>query len=195
MAPSFIGPTVPRNYPPLQSKFTPAALKIHKEAYSGLRAKVRYDDAMTKRLKGIGGIVLVAAIALQFTNPSHQNPPIVPGHDVLASNAPPPAVAAMLKNSCYNCHSSETKWPWYSYVAPVSWLMASDVNAARASLNFSDWPQDDPRRVRKRWRHIADAVQDGEMPLPKYARIHREARLDDQQRAELVKWAQEQSEQ
>jgi len=150
---------------------------------------------MTKLVKRLGGIVLVAGIALQFTNPSHQNPPIVPGHGVLDSIAPPPAVAAMLKNSCYNCHSFETKWPWYSYVAPLSWYLARDVKAGRAQLNFSDWPQDDPRRARKRWRHIAEEVQDGEMPLPNYTRVHAEARLNEQQRAELVKWAQAQSEQ
>ena len=158
-------------------------------------AKVRYDDAVTKRFKIIGGICLLAVIALQFTNPSHTNPPLVPGHDVLASNAPPPSVAAMLKNSCYDCHSFETKWPWYSYVAPVSWFVVRDINAARAALNFSDWPQDDPKRARKRWRHVADEVQNGDMPMPSYVRIHRQARLDEQQRAELVKWAQSQSEQ
>jgi hypothetical protein len=62
-------------------------------------------------------------------------------------------------------------------------------------LNFSDWPQDDPRRARKRWRRIADEVENGEMPLPKYTRIHRQARLNEQQRADLVKWAEAQSEQ
>jgi hypothetical protein len=157
--------------------------------------KVRYDEAMTKRLKGFGVVCLVAAIGLQVANPSHENPPLVPGHDVLASNAPPPSVAAMLKDSCYNCHSFETKWPWYSYVAPVSWYVARDVNAGRAVLNFSEWPQDDPQRARKRWRRIAEEVQNGEMPLPSYTRIHRAARLDERQRAELVKWARAQSEQ
>jgi hypothetical protein len=150
---------------------------------------------MKKLLKGFGCVGLLAIIALQFTNPPHQNPALVPGHDVLASNAPPSAVAAMLKNSCYDCHSSETKWRWYSYVAPFSWYVARDVNAGRASLNFSEWPQDDPRRVRKRWRHIADEVEDGEMPLPIYTRIHPQTGLNERQRAELVKWAREQSEQ
>jgi hypothetical protein len=149
---------------------------------------------MRKRLKGFGGLCLVAVIALQFTNPSHRNPSPIPGHDVLASHAPPPAVGAMLKNSCYDCHSSETQWRWYSYVAPFSWYVARDVEAGRAELNFSDWPQDDPPRVRKRWRHIADAVESGEMPLPVYTRIHPQKRLDERQRADLVKWAREQSE-
>jgi hypothetical protein len=148
---------------------------------------------MKKRLRIIGAIVLLAFMALQLANPTHENPPVASGHDLLASNAPPPAVAALLKNACYDCHSFETKWPWYSYVAPVSWYVARDVNAARASLNFSDWPHDDAQRVRKRWRHIAEEVQNEEMPLPYYTRMHPQARLDAAQRTELVKWASEQA--
>jgi len=144
---------------------------------------------MKKWLKVIGGIAVLAFAAMQLANPSHQNPPIAPGRDVLASSPPPPSVAANLKNACYDCHSYETKWPWYSYIAPVSWYVARDVNAARASLNFSDWPHDDAGRARKRWGHIADEVESGEMPLSSYTRMHPQARLDAQQRAELVKWA------
>jgi hypothetical protein len=144
---------------------------------------------MKKRLKIIGVLVLLAIIALQLTNPSHQNPPVLAGHDLLASNAPPPAIAAYLKNSCYDCHSFETKWPWYSYVAPVSWLVARDVNAARGNLNFSDWPHDDPGRARKRWRHIAEVVENAEMPPSNFTSMHAESRLDEKQRAELAKWA------
>jgi hypothetical protein len=146
-----------------------------------------------KRLKRIGVLGLLAVIALQFTNPAHQNPPVLTGHDLFATNAPPPSIASLLRNSCYDCHSFETKWPWESYVAPVSWLVARDVEAARSNLNFSDWPHNDARRARKRWRHIAEEVEDGEMPLPSYTRMHRQARLDERQRAELVKWAKEQA--
>ncbi len=148
---------------------------------------------MKKRLTTIGVLGLLAVIALQFTNPSHQNPPVLPGHDLFAANAPPPSVAALLRNSCYDCHSFETKWPWESYVAPVSWLVARDVEAARSNLNFSDWPHNDARRARKRWRHIAEEVEDGEMPIPSYTWMHRHARLDQRQRVELVKWAKEQA--
>ena len=141
----------------------------------------------------IGVLGLLAVMALQFTNPSHQNPLVLSGHDLFATNAPPPSVAALLRNSCYDCHSFETKWPWYSYVAPVSWFVARDVSAARSKLNFSDWPHQDPGRARKRWRHIADEVENSEMPLPGYTQMHPQARLDERQRAALVKWAREQA--
>jgi hypothetical protein len=141
----------------------------------------------------IGGSGVLAFAALQFFSPPHQNPPVEPGHDALSANAPPASVEASLQKACYDCHSFETKWPWYSYVAPFSWYVARDVNAARASLNFSDWPHDDPQRARKRWRHIAEEVENGEMPPASYTRMHSLARLDIRQREELVKWASEQA--
>jgi len=159
------------------------------------RVALHQEKQMKKWLKRIGGFCVFALIALQLSNPPHPNPSVVPGHDVMAGNTLPPSVAALLKNSCYDCHSYETKWPWYSYIAPVSWSVVGNVNAARDRLNFSDWPHDDTRRVRKRWRHIADEIQNGEMPLPGYTWMHSRARLNAQQRAELVKWAEEQANQ
>jgi len=144
---------------------------------------------MMKWFKRAAGLTLVAAALLQLTNPPLTNPPVVPGHDLLATNAPPPQIAAELKGACYNCHSYETEWPWYSHVAPISWRIVQHVNDARDVLNFSEWPHDEPSRVRKRWRHIADHVEDHSMPIPGYALMHRSARLTDQQRAELVQWA------
>jgi hypothetical protein len=149
---------------------------------------------MRNWFKWIGGALLLGAIALQFANPSHLNPAVIPGHDLMATNAPPPPVAALLKNACYDCHSSETKWPWYSYVAPISWPLVQHVNDARESLNFSDWPHNSPQRARKKWRRISEAVEAGEMPLPSYLWIHRESRLTAQQRRQLVEWAQQEAE-
>lgn len=142
-------------------------------------------------LKRIGGIVFLVTGALQFTNPRHFNPPVQPGRDLLASNAPPAEVTAMLKNACYDCHSDETVWPWYSFIAPVSWSVVGHVNDARNAMNFSQWPHDDPSHARKRWRRIGDAVESGEMPLRSYTWIHPEARLTPEQRKRLVQWAQD----
>jgi len=147
---------------------------------------------MNKWLKRIGGFSVLAFGALQLANPPHDNPPVEAGHDAMAVDPPPAAIAQALKDSCYDCHSFETKWPWYSYIAPVSWSVANDVKAARAALNFSEWPHDDARRARKRWRRIGEEVQDGEMPVRSYTWIHPRARLDEKQRAELINWAQDQ---
>jgi hypothetical protein len=144
---------------------------------------------MKKWFKWVVVAGLLGAAALQLTNPPLTNPPVLPGHDMLATNPPPPDVAALFKSACYNCHSFETQWPWYSHIAPFSWRITYHVYGARDSLNFSNWPHDHPSWVRKRWRRIADAVEDGEMPLPSYALMHPDSRLTDQERARLVQWA------
>lgn len=133
-------------------------------------------------------LALVGAAALQLTNPPRTNPPVVPGHDLLATNPPPPQIAALIKSSCYNCHSYETEWPWYSHVAPISWRIAEHVSDGRDAMNFSEWPHDEPARARKRWRHIADEIESKEMPIPGYTLLHPSARLTDAQRAEIVAW-------
>jgi len=146
-------------------------------------------NGMKKKLKWIFGALVVVFALLQLTNPSRTNPPIVPGHDVWATNTPPPQIAALLRAACYDCHSYETKWPWYSRVAPMSWLIASDVTDGRAHVNFSDWPHDHPDWAARRWEDISEELGYKEMPPAKYTLMHPEARLTDGQRKELIQWA------
>lgn len=147
-----------------------------------------------KRWKWIVSIVVAGFALLQLTNLPRTNPPVEPGRDVFATNPPPPEIRATIHNACYDCHSNETKWPWYSHVAPTSRWLVNHVNDARDHLNFSDWPHDNPQRAAKRWRHIAEAVRDGEMPWRSYTWIHGPARLTEAQRKQLVDWAQQQAE-
>ncbi len=144
---------------------------------------------MKKKLKWIFGALVVVFALLQLTNPARTNPPILPGHDVSATNAPPPQIAALLHAACYDCHSYETKWLWYSRVAPVSWLIASDVNGGRKHMNFSDWPYDHPDTLVRRWENISEKLDYKEMPPAKYTLMHPAARLTDDQRKELIQWA------
>ena len=141
---------------------------------------------MKKILKWIFVALVVAFGLLQLTNPPRTNPPVV--SDLMAKNAPPPQVAAMLHAACYDCHSSETKWPWYSRVAPMSWLIANDVNDGRKNLNLSDWPNDNPTRAAKRLEDMSEEIGYGEMPPKKYTAIHTDARLTPSQLKELTDW-------
>ena len=138
-----------------------------------------------KRWKWILLVAMAAFALLQLTNLGRTSPPVVPGHDLNSSNPPPAEIAAMLRGACYDCHSYETHWPWYGYVAPVSWWLDSHVNDAREALNFSEWPHSDPQKAAKKWNRVSDAVSDGSMPLPSYTRMHKAARLTDEQRQEL----------
>ncbi len=141
---------------------------------------------MKKILKWIFVALVATFVLLQFTNPPRTNPPVV--SDLMAKNAPPPQVAAMLHAACYDCHSSETKWPWYSRVAPMSWLIANDVNDGRKNLNLSDWPNDNPTRAAKRLEDMSEEIGYGEMPPKKYTAIHTDARLTPSQLKELTDW-------
>jgi hypothetical protein len=142
-----------------------------------------------KSLKWILALATGAFATLQLANPSLTNPPVVPGHDLLSTNPPPPEISGMLRSACYDCHSNETRWPWYSHVAPVSWWLKSHVVDARERLNFSEWPHDDAQRAGKKWSRVSDSVGNGEMPLPSYTKIHKDARLTDDQRKKLADWA------
>jgi len=117
---------------------------------------------LKRKLKWLFVALVVGFALLQLTNPARTNPPVV--SDLMASNSPPPQVAAMLHATCYDCHSSETRWPWYSHVAPMSWLIASDVKQGRENLNLSDWPNDNPMRAAKWLDKMSDEIGSGEMP-------------------------------
>src|SRR5277367_4077425 len=141
---------------------------------------------MKKELKWILAALVAVFVFLQFTNPPRTNPPVV--HDLMATNSPPPEIAAMLHASCYDCHSYETRWPWYSHVTPMSRLIVNDVNEGRANLNLSDWPVNDPKRAAKKLEDMSEQIDYGEMPLKKYTLIHTDARLTEGQRKELTDW-------
>jgi hypothetical protein len=109
---------------------------------------------------------------------------------VTVSNlAMPPEVRALIERSCADCHSNETVWPWYSYVAPVSWLVERDVRHGRDHMNFSRWPEYSFQQQEKLLADIATALKNREMPVPQYAVIHRDARLSDAEIDIVYQWA------
>ncbi|HEY3761433.1 MAG TPA: heme-binding domain-containing protein [Verrucomicrobiae bacterium] len=136
----------------------------------------------------IAGLAIVFAL-MQLANPSRVNPPVTNPFPI--TNAPP-QVAAMLRAACYDCHSDETRWPWYSHIAPMSWQIANDVNEGRNNLNLSDWPTD-PMRAAKRMEAMSEEIDYHEMPLKKYTLIHADARLTDSQRQAMEDWLQAQA--
>jgi len=123
----------------------------------------------------------------QLITISHDNPPIV--SDVKA----PSGVQSILKRSCYDCHSHETVWPWYTYVAPFSWLTGHDVHDGRRKLNFSTWSAALATGRQKQMRELVEDVKDGDMPPWYYTPMHPAARLDPQDVSVLVEWAKSQA--
>ncbi len=98
-------------------------------------------------------------------------------------------VATILKTSCYDCHSNETVYPWYSNVAPVSWWVQSHIDHAREEMNFSEWGTYSEKRVKRKLEEIIEELYEGEMPLKSYLIVHRNSKLEDHQMQTLVTWA------
>lgn len=134
--------------------------------------------------------VAVILVAIQFYRPERSNPTTDPQKSVWKAGALSAEAAAILERSCADCHSHQTEWPWYSQIAPASWLVVHDVNEARSHLNLSRWAEYEPYRQRTLLEEICEEVEEGEMPLPYYVPLHREAALSDADRAALCEWAQ-----
>jgi hypothetical protein len=124
------------------------------------------------------GLLLIA----QVFRIDRTNPPVT-------SDVPAPAdVKAVLRRACYDCHSHETVWPWYSRVAPISWLVGHDVQEGREELDFSTWASYAPAKRAKLLRETAKETSEGEMPPWYYVLVHPDARLGTDDVALLRAW-------
>jgi hypothetical protein len=127
-------------------------------------------------LLGIAGVAIVGFIGLQLVPGfDHTNPPAV---NTIQWNSP--ETEQLMRNACYDCHTNETRWPWYSYIAPVKWLVVKDVNEGRESMNLSDGTGETSAR------DLIRQIQRGEMPPAIYVAMHPEANLTAAQRQQLI---------
>ena len=126
---------------------------------------------------------------LQFIRPARTNPPVDEARTIQARVLVSPEVAAILDRSCNDCHTNQTRWPWYSQIAPVSWKVAGDVNEGRDHMNLSDWAQYSQSEQESLMRHICREVKDGSMPLKSYLWIHSNAKLSPEDVKTLCDWA------
>jgi hypothetical protein len=122
--------------------------------------------------------VLAVAVLIQLIpfGHSHTNPPATKNAEWDS-----PQTQELMVRACFDCHSNQTTWPWYSNVAPMSWLVQRDVNEGRRHLNFSEW--DGPQRHAK---DVAEQIKEGEMPPWFYLPMHPDARLSDAEKQALI---------
>jgi len=136
---------------------------------------------MTWRRIGLG--LVVAFVLAQLVPVARTNPP-GPGEITT-----PMEIDGILQRACYDCHSNDTRWPWYAWVAPASWLVAWDVRHARGHLNFSAWEQYEPKKKRHKLEELVEMIEEDEMPLWYYRPLHPDAKLADAEREQLIAWA------
>jgi len=135
--------------------------------------------------------VVFLLVVCQFLPVDRRNPAVDPAKTIYATENVPQAVKAVFMRSCNNCHSNETSWPWYSYVAPVSWLIASDVHHARRKMDLSQWGNYTAKKREENLEDICEQLTDGDMPDGLYAFFHRDAHVSPQERAAVCQWTED----
>ncbi len=140
------------------------------------------------RWKWILLVVVILIIAAQFIRPHLTNPPVDPTKTLGANAQVPPNVAVTLERACRDCHSNVTVLPWYDAVAPVSWLLASDVNEGRRNMNLSEWGTYPPQKRVQLLQKICKEVKGGDMPPWDYVIMHGNAKLTDADRQAICAW-------
>jgi hypothetical protein len=146
---------------------------------------------LRRAVKWAAVAVLVAFVGVQFRPVDRTNPPVDPDQTLERHLAVPAEVKAILDRSCRDCHTSQTRWPFYAYIAPVSWDIVGHVNQGRQEMNFSEWGRYDADAEQDLLIAICRQVRAGDMPLPSYARIHRSARLSADEIRRLCVWSAE----
>ena len=144
---------------------------------------------MKRAIKWTGWAVLAALVVIQFVQPARTNPPSVAGASVFAQTKIPEDVRGVPRRACFDCHSNDTRWPWYSRVAPVSWVVVDDVNHGRKHVNFSEWQKLEPPKAGKRLEEGCDEVSQKGMPLRSYIWMHGDAELSDAERQRVCEWS------
>jgi hypothetical protein len=133
-------------------------------------------------------LLLLLLVGIQLIRPERTNPVVDPSRRLTAIHTVPPEVASLLDRGCRDCHSNETRWPWYSNVAPVSWFVIDHVNHGRSHFNYSDWAKYDANQTRELLTNACSLAREREMPLTSYLLMHRGARLSDADIETLCKW-------
>lgn len=131
-------------------------------------------------------IPVVLVLGIQLHRPERANPPGDPARAIEAGVEVPPGVRALLDRACADCHSNRTAWPWYSQVAPVSWLVANHVRDGREHLNLSDWPG--RHKPEKLLDEICEEVEKDAMPLASYRALHPGAKLSPADKQAICAW-------
>ncbi len=143
------------------------------------------------RVKVVVFSSLVFLVGIQIFQPRRTNPTLAPSRSLPAHVHVPEAVYADLIRSCGDCHSNETRWPWYSHVAPLSWVITDDVNEGRRHMNFEDWEAlQDPKQANDRLVGICEEIKQKGMPPFSYRLVHETLGLKPEEIGLICSWSQ-----
>lgn len=142
-----------------------------------------------KIIKKMAKVLLLVLIAMQFYRPEKNTAQGNHTAIFITETNPPEDVNLVLKNTCYDCHSNNTKYPWYNNIAPFSYWLADHVKQGKDELNFSAWERYSSNRKSHKLEEVVEVIEAGEMPLKEYTWTHAEAKLTGAQKQAIIKWA------
>ncbi len=144
---------------------------------------------MKKVIKAILLVLVVLLIVIQFFRPEPNLATTLSPQDITARYAVPQPVAQLLHRSCYDCHSNNTSYPWYSKVQPVSWWLDDHIREGKKELNFSEFGTYTPKKAAHKLDEIIAETGEREMPLSSYTLLHKDAKLSDGEIKLINEWA------
>ena len=133
-------------------------------------------------------IVVIFFIVIQFLQPEKNISPTLSKNDIFLHIQADQAVKDKIQNVCYNCHSNNTVYPFYDYIAPVSWIIANDIKRGKRHLNFSEWATYTKKKQLQLLSDICDEVTSGDMPIKSYTIMHRHSRVNEKEVEEICNW-------
>ena len=142
-----------------------------------------------KIIKKILLLLLAVFVIAQFFGPEKNEGSTASLESFLADTNPPEDVKLILKESCFDCHSNVTRYPWYNNITPVNYWMAGHIDHAKEELNFSTWNDYTVKKKDHKLDELIELVEEKEMPLPSYTWTHTDAKLTDTQIESVITWA------
>jgi len=134
-------------------------------------------------------VLFAILIVIQFIRPEKNNSTTASLNDITKHYAVPDEVVNILKQSCYDCHSNHTVYPWYFSIQPVAWWMQNHVDDGKREINFSEFNSYPPKRQSHKLHSIVEQIKRDEMPLDSYLWIHKYAKLNEDQKKAIINWA------
>lgn len=141
-----------------------------------------------KILKKILLGLFIVFIVIQFIRPAHNTSGQVLPTDITKTINVPDKILDVFKNSCYDCHSNDTRYPWYVNIQPMGWIMADHIKTGKANLNFSEFGSYSKRKQANKLRSLAETINDGSMPISSYTIMHTDAKLSEENKKLITGW-------
>lgn len=134
--------------------------------------------------------LLVAMVGIQFIPTNWNQSDVVPDMDFMLVNDVPSKLREIIEVSCYDCHSDNTKYPWYNKIQPAAWYLENHITEGKSELNFNEWGTLSDRRKKSKLKSIKSQIENGEMPMQSYTFIHKDAALSGDDKVAIIEYMQ-----